>query len=74
MNIPHGLFLRITDCLGGLFSLEHILAYAAQRADIIVREILPLGACCDAVIGLAYCLVIDITANGANILFHDDTP
>jgi hypothetical protein len=52
-----------------LFCGKLILAYAAQGAFKIVGNIFPLGAGCDATLGVALCLVIFPTANVAYI-FH----
>ena len=49
---------------------EGFLAYAAQRADKIGRQVFPLGACCDAVIRIAGGLVVDIATDIAYILLH----
>jgi len=53
-----------------LFFFEHVFAYAAQRADEIVRDIFPFSAGRNAVVRRALRLIIDITAYAANILFH----
>ena len=59
----------ISHLLGGLLLGEVFLADAAQRADKIVRKILPLCAGGNPVIGIAKLLIVDISADFANI-FH----
>ncbi len=44
--------------LSGLF-LEHVLAYAAERADEIIRQVRERNARCEIVIGITFCLIID---------------
>ena len=53
-----------------LFSAEVILAYAAEWANPIFRNIFPCCARLDAIIRIAYFRVINITANIAYILIH----
>ena len=54
----------------GLFLGELILAYAAEGADKIVGEILPLCTCRNAVIGIAYSFVVFVAAY-ITYVFHD---
>jgi len=53
-----------------LFRFEQVLAYAAEGAGKVLRDILPLGAGSNAVIGIAGCLVIDIATDSAYIFCH----
>lgn len=55
--------------LSGLF-LEHILAYAAERADEIIRQVRERNARCEIVIGITFCLIIDSATDRANPNFH----
>lgn len=53
----------------GLF-LEHVLAYAAERADEIIRQIRKRNARCEIVIRIALCLVVNPATDRANPNFH----
>ena len=59
---------RVKYC--GLFLRELILAYAAQRANPILRNIFPFCACCYAVVRIALSFVINVTANVTYIFLH----
>jgi len=50
--------------------LEHILAYAAQRAAPVVRQVLKCCAGSNAMLRVALFRVISITAGIAKIFFH----
>jgi hypothetical protein len=60
-------------CMPGVHSAllggKHVFANAAQGAYEIVRKIFPFGARRDAVVGIAQCLVVRVTADIANV-FH----
>lgn len=49
---------------------EGVLAYAAERANKVVRQSFPLGACCDAVVRIAGSFVVNITADITYVLLH----
>ncbi len=53
-----------------LLGLKHIFSHGAQRANPIVWDILKGCPRRDARIRISHSRVIDITTNGANILFH----
>jgi hypothetical protein len=59
---------------GALLLLKLVFAYAAQGADEILRDILPLGAGSQALLLVSLCLVVDIAADGAHIGFHFSFP
>jgi hypothetical protein len=52
------------------FGFEFVLAGAADGAYPIFREVFPFGAGFDAVIGISLGLVINVSADSANIFFH----
>ena len=52
----------------GFFKL--IFAHAANRADPVFGNILPLGARLHAVIGVASRLIVDVPANSADIFLQ----
>ena len=52
----------------GFFKL--IFAHAANRADPVFGNILPLGARLHAVIGVASRLIVDVPANSSDIFLH----
>ncbi len=54
-----------------LFSLEVVLAYSAQRAYPIFRDIFPCCARLYSVIRITNFRVINVTANSAYILVHN---
>lgn len=56
-----------------LFLREHILAHTAQGAEKILGQVFPTGAGGDAVVWVAKGFVVNIAANIANVLFHDDS-
>lgn len=49
---------------------ERVLAYAAERANKVIRQVFPLGSCCDAVIRIAGSFVINIATDITYILLH----
>lgn len=51
--------------LSGLF-LEHVLAYAAKRADEIIRQVRERNARCEIVIGITFCLIVNPATDRAN--------
>jgi len=53
------------------FRLEIVLADATDRAAPVVRQLLKRGAGDYAVVGIALCRIVNVTANFANVLFHD---
>ena len=53
-----------------LSGLEVLLAYTANGADPILRDILESCAGCDSAIGITDFGVIFVAANSANILLH----
>lgn len=55
---------------GSVLLLEHILAYAAQGADVVVGEVFKLCARGDAVFGFALFGIVDIVADGADVFVH----
>ena len=55
--------------LSGLF-FKHVLAYAAERADEIIRQVLERNARCEIVIGISFCLIVNPAADCANPNFH----
>ncbi len=57
-----------------LFLFEHVLPDAANWADEVLGNVLPLRAGSKAVIGIALRLVIGPAAYGANILLHEKNP
>ena len=57
-----------------LFCFEVLLAYSAQRANPIFRNIFPCCARLNAVVRIAYFRVIYITADSAYILIHNNPP
>ena len=63
--------MRIRILFGGL---EHVLAHAADRADIVLGQILEFGAGGNAVVRIADSRVIDIPAYGTNHLSIFVTP
>ena len=50
--------------------LEHILAYAAERADEIIRQISERYTRCEIVIRITFGLIINPATNRANPNFH----
>ena len=54
-----------------LSGLEVLLAYTANGANPILRDILESCAGCDSAIGIADFGVIFVAANSANILLHN---
>ena len=50
---------------------ETVLADAAKRAGPAVGNGLKRGARSDAAVGIAFFWVVDVTADVANVLFHD---
>ena len=53
---------------------EHVLAYATQGADKILRQVFPPGARGDAVVRVAGGLIVNPTANGASVNLHKFSP
>ena len=51
---------------------EVVLANAAKRAGPAVGDGFKGGAGSDTAVGIAFCWVIDVTADVANVLFHVD--
>ena len=49
---------------------EHVLAYATQGADKILRQVFPTGARGDAVVRVTGGLIIHIATNITNVFFH----
>ena len=54
-----------SSCLG-----EHVLAYAANRADPVSGKILECSSRGDSVVGIPDCRIIFVSACIANILIH----
>ena len=59
------------ECLKRLLFLEMCFVYRAERAYPVGGEVFEFGTGGDAVVGVAGCGVIDVTAYVANIFFHD---
>jgi hypothetical protein len=57
----------------GLFGGELVLADAAKGTFKIGRDVLPLGTGSDAALDIAFGLIIDPTADVANV-FHSELP
>ena len=53
-----------------LHRLEIVLAYSAEWASPILRNILESGSRSDSVIRISDCRIILVSADFANILFH----
>ena len=53
------------------FRFEIVLADATDGAAPVVGQLLKGGAGDNAVVGIALCRIVNMTANFANVLFHD---
>lgn len=53
-----------------LLLFEHVLAHAAYRAFESFRQVFKWNAGLQAIVGIAYRGIVDISANGADINIH----
>jgi hypothetical protein len=58
---PRRIHIFYYTTAASLLSGEIILSYAAKRAGEIIRKLFPFGSRCNSVIGIACCLIVNIT-------------
>ena len=68
--VPTAIFKNAVGTLCDLFFAEVVFTYSAKGTYEVLGKVLKLGACGNAIVGIAYGFVINPTAHVTYILFH----